>query len=79
MDLFFIILFVVTYLLLGVYLIRTKQHGGHYIKILSGIALLILAWGLGPTNAFFGPKLILTALALTTFWKEYLYFRKVAK
>jgi hypothetical protein len=78
MELFFLILFVLAYLILCFYLIRTKAFGERYTKILSGVALLILVWGLGP-DAPFGPKLILTVLALNTLRKEYLHFRKVAK
>ena len=78
MELIFIILFVLTYLILCFYLIKTKERGERYTKILSGIALLILAWGFG-SGAPFGPKLILTVLALNTLWKEYLYFRKVTR
>jgi hypothetical protein len=40
-----------------------------YIKILSAIALLVLAW-LISDNSLIGPKIILSVLALTSLFKE---------
>jgi hypothetical protein len=74
MDTFFIILFVVCYLALCFYLSR-RYHGSNYLKILSAIALLLLVW-VGGVDAFLGPKLILSAIAFTAFWKGYLSLTK---
>lgn len=74
MEVFLIVLSVVCYLLVCFYL-SSKEQGPNYLKILSGIILLLLVW-VGGADAPFGPKLILTAIAFSVFWKGYLSLRK---
>ena len=45
------------------------------MKVLAGIALLILAW-VGTADTPFGPKLILTRLAYSSILKGYLALKK---
>ena len=74
-DTLFIILLGICALTIQFFLFRIKEPRAHYIKILSGIALLLLVW-IDNGDAPFGPKLILTAIAYSGIWKEYLSLKK---
>ncbi len=75
MEIFFIILLGIALLTLQFFLTRIKTPKSRYVKIISAIALLILVW-IGGTDASFGPKLILSTIAFTRLWKEYLSYKK---
>jgi hypothetical protein len=47
------------------------------MKILSGVALLLLVWVFG-IDAPFGPKILLTVIACTTIWREYSFLNNQA-
>ena len=74
MEIFLIVLSVVCFLLLCFYL-SSREQGENYMKVLAGIALLILAW-IGTADTPFGPKLILTGLAYSSIRKGYLALKK---
>ena len=69
-EVFLIILFGILLLTIQSLLSRFKGPQSHYIKILSGVALLVLIWVFG-TDAPFGPKILLTAIACTSIWRGY--------
>jgi hypothetical protein len=77
MRVFLIILFVILLLIPQFFLSKFKGTQSHYIKILSGVALLVLIWVFG-TDAPFGPKILLTTIACTTIWKEYSFLNNQA-
>jgi hypothetical protein len=70
MEVFLIILFGILLLIPQFFLSRLKGTRSHYMKILSGVALLLLVWVFG-IDAPFGPKILLTAIACTTIWRGY--------
>jgi hypothetical protein len=70
MEVFLIILFVILLLISQSLLSRFKGTQSHYMKILSGVALLLLIWIFG-IDAPFGPKILLTAIACTSIWRGY--------
>ena len=69
---------VVVVLIIGVQLLvaRLKKPLLNYVKIIAAIGILILIWVFGGDSSF-GPKLILSALALTTLWREYFSLKKL--
>ena len=77
-DTFFIILIGICFLTIQFFLAQIKDTGAHYGKIFSGIALLLLVW-IDTSEAPFGPKLILTAIAFSAIWKGYLSLKKSKK
>lgn len=76
-DIFFIILFGICFLLLCFYL-AYKEQGENYMKLLAGVALLSLVW-IGGANDAFGPKLMLTGLAISAIYKGYTLLKKNRK
>jgi predicted ABC-type exoprotein transport system permease subunit len=77
MEVLLIMLSVVCYLILCFNLSSIEQRE-FYLRVLSGIVLLILVW-VGGGDAPFGPKLFLTFLALSGIWKGYISFKKTKK
>jgi hypothetical protein len=74
-DTLFTILLGICALTIQFFLFRIKEPAAHYVKILAGIGLLLLVW-IDNSNAPFGPKLILTSIAFSIIWKEYLSLKK---
>jgi hypothetical protein len=72
-----ILLIVFTVVLLGSQFLSKKirKPNAHYIKIFTAILLMILIW-LFDKNGHYGPKIILSALALSVVFKEYFLLRK---
>jgi hypothetical protein len=70
MEVFLIILFVILLLISQSLLSRFKGTQSYYMKILSGVALLLLVWIFG-MDAPFGPKILLTAIACTSIWRGF--------
>jgi hypothetical protein len=77
MEVFLIILFVILLLIPQFFLSKFKDTRSHHMKVLSGVALLLLVWAFG-IDAPFGPKILLTTIACTTIWKEYSFLNNQA-
>jgi hypothetical protein len=71
------LLIVVVGILFGLHFLinRIKKPKLQYLKILVAIALLLLIW-IFDRNGHFGPKLILSAIALSVLFKEFFFIRK---
>jgi hypothetical protein len=70
LEIFFVILLAILLLISQSFLRRFKGTQSHYIKILSGVTLLLLVWIFG-MDAPFGPKILLNAIACTSIWRGY--------
>ena len=77
MEVFILILFGILLLIIQSRLSRFKGTRSQHMKILSGVALLLLVWVFG-IDAPFGPKILLTTIACTTIWKEYSFLNNQA-
>jgi hypothetical protein len=72
-----IVVIVFVGILLGFQLLSktSKRPRAHYLKIFTAVALLILVW-VFDQDGHFGPKVVLSALALAVIFKEYFLLRK---
>lgn len=70
-----IITLVIVVICVRLLITRLKRPLSNYARIISSICLLILVWFFGKESSV-GPKLILSGLALTTFWREYFSLKK---
>jgi hypothetical protein len=63
-------------ILIGIHLLikRVKRPYQNYIRIGSAVVLLLLAWVFKGDGGI-GPKLILSAVAISSLYKEYLALR----
>ena len=77
MNEFMLIIFFIS-LLISSYLMANlvKRPVSTYIRIAASVALLILVWFFAD-NAPFGPRIILSGIALTSIVREFIFLTKI--